>query len=221
MRTLLFILLTSYLSGSLYAEETRYIRDTLLVPLRSGQSNQHRIVHKGLITGTAVSLLQTSEDKEYALVRTEHGVEGWLQTQYLLDTPPAGVQLKTAQAELEKLQRENKKLSAELNKINGEYRNSSDSLSTLSKQNAALSKELEEIKSISADAIRQHSENKALLLENQQLKNQADILTADNQRLVDDKENEGFLNGVFAVLMGVMITLAVPRLWPRKNSEWA
>jgi SH3 domain protein len=28
------------------------------------------------------------------------------------------------------------------------------------------------------------------------------------------------MNGAFAVLIGVMITLMVPRLWPKKSSEW-
>jgi SH3 domain protein len=48
-------------------------------------------------------------------------------------------------------------------------------------------------------------------------------LQADNQRLLDSTENEAFLNGALAVGLGVLITLLVPRLWPKKrrSTSWA
>jgi SH3 domain protein len=49
------------------------------------------------------------------------------------------------------------------------------------------------------------------------------MLEAENQRLHDKVDSEDFLNGALAVLLGVIITLVVPRLWPkrRKSSSWA
>ena len=57
----------------------------------------------------------------------------------------------------------------------------------------------------------------------EQLRSELDMMEAENQRLQDKVESEDFINGALAVLLGVIITLVVPRLWPkrRKSSSWA
>jgi len=206
---------------SSYAEKTLYIRDTLYVPLRSGQSTQYRIVHKGLPSGTAVIELENNEETGYSLVRTPKGTEGWVQSQYLMDRPSAKNALAQAKVDVQKLTEKNKQLNEQLNALNQKDRSATKNISDLSKNNESLTNELAQIKKISANAITLNSDNSRLLEENQGLKNQVDILTADNQRLNDDKASEEFINGAFAVLIGVMITLAVPRLWPQKRTDWA
>jgi SH3 domain protein len=200
---------------------TRYIRDTLYVPLRSGQTTQHRIVHKGLVSGTRVNVESLSEDGTYSQVVTDQGLEGWIQTQYLSDSPAGKdlyeqaaktiTQLKasnaTANQQLKQLQTDNKTLKAEL-----------DALTSNKDQ---LSDELTNIKSISANAIKLNSDNQVLLESNERLKNKVDILTTDNKRLQDEMSNDSFINGALAVLIGVFITLIVPRLWPKKRTEWS
>ena len=98
---LLFILASS---SQLYSAETRYIRDELYVPLRSGQTTQHRIVHKGLVSGTPLTIIAVSDDKLYSQVRTSKGIEGWIQTQYLSDSPAGRDLLKVAERKLATLQ---------------------------------------------------------------------------------------------------------------------
>ena len=66
-------------------------------------------------------------------------------------------------------------------------------------------------------------DNRRLVVSSEQLRSQLDMLEAENQRLHDKVDSEDFLNGALAVLLGVIITLVVPRLWPkrRKSSSWA
>ena len=66
-------------------------------------------------------------------------------------------------------------------------------------------------------------DNRRLTLEAEELRAAADMLEAENQRLQDNLDSEAFLNGAFAVLLGVIVALVVPRLWPtrRKSSSWA
>ena len=59
--------------------ETVYIKDTLYVPLRGGQSQGHRILHRGLKSGLKLERLETNDETGYSKVRTEAGLEGWLQ----------------------------------------------------------------------------------------------------------------------------------------------
>jgi len=216
---LTLLLLTA--SCQVLSEEIRYIRDELYVPLRSGQSPQHRIVHKGLISGTKLTILETSADGDYSRVRTRKGTEGWIQTQYLSPEPAAKNVLKIANANLAKLQQENIELKQQLKQLGSKDRETQNVLSELEASNQKMAKELADIKAISADAIQLNEDNHRLLESNQILKNEIDILSTDNKRLTDNKENDAFLNGAFAVLIGVMLTLLIPRAWPKKSTDWA
>ena len=62
-----------------------YIRDTLYVPLREGESSEHRIIHRGIKSGTALERLKINEQTGYTRVQTGKGLEGWLLTQYLVE----------------------------------------------------------------------------------------------------------------------------------------
>jgi SH3 domain protein len=214
-------MLSGFFMGTASAQETRYIRDVIYVPLRSGQSTQHRIVHKGLVSGTPLTELEVNKDSGYSRVTTVGGNEGWIQTQYLSPEPAARNVLKKTNLTIEKLRKETSTLNQKLSQLKKQDKSSNSSIAQLSGENKKISLELNKIKSISANAIKINSDNNRLLEENQDLKNQLDIVSANNQRLSDDSESDSFLNGAFAVLIGVMITLAVPRLWPKKSTDWA
>lgn len=220
MRPFVLLLICVAATSQALAEQTRYVRDQLYVPLRSGQSTAYRIVHKGLVSGTRVTELKVNEESGYSLVRTRSGIEGWIQTQYLMDQPAARNVLRETEAQLQQIKQENSQLKQQLSSLQGEVQESTGSNDELQQRNAALSAELDEIKAISANALQLNQDNSRLLQETQELKNRIDVLAADNQRLEDQRDNDSFINGAFAVLIGVMITLLVPRLWPKKRSEW-
>ncbi len=221
MKNIVLLLILLITSSYLSSEEIRYIRDELHVPLRSGQTIQHRIVHKGLISGTAVSLIETNKDSGYSQVRTKSGIEGWIQTQYLSPSPSGRDLYKAASAKLTKLEQQNSNLKQQLGELKNKDRQAQKNINELSSGRDQLNDELSKIKTISANAIQLNSDNQRLLEENQMLKNKVEMLTTDNKRLNDAKDNDAFLNGAFAVLIGVMITLLVPRLWPQKSTDWA
>ncbi|MEX1236901.1 MAG: hypothetical protein WD994_01390, partial [Pseudomonadales bacterium] len=47
---------------ALSAAATVYIRDTLYVPLRGGQSSEYRILHRGVKSGTPLELIEENAD---------------------------------------------------------------------------------------------------------------------------------------------------------------
>ena len=224
MRSLLLslvIISSSLISSALVAQETQYVRDTLYVELRTGQSNKYRIVHKGLVSGTPLEVLEVSKDKRYTFVRTRKGIEGWIQTQYLSKEPSARNQLKASLAKQSQLETKTAALEKQLAQLNAKYQSAQSESGKLSSTSEQLQKELDQIKKISANALQLNRDVSKLRLTNQELSNQVDLLNADNQRLSDNDSNDAFLNGAFAVLIGVFITLLVPRLWPSKGNEWA
>lgn len=207
-------------AGSAVAE-TRYISDKVYVPLRSGDSSRHRIVHRGLPSGEKVELLQSNEESGYSEVRTGGGIQGWLPTHYLVDSPVARTLLERANAKIKELDTDNKQLKEKLSNTGQVSTEAQSDLEAAMAENNALKDELDEVKRISANAIKLDTDNRQLLEANQALSNEVDVLKTDNARLRENKENEFFLNGAFAVIIGVMITLIIPRLMPKKRSEWS
>jgi cyclophilin family peptidyl-prolyl cis-trans isomerase len=105
--------LLGLLATSAWAE-VRYIDDTLLVPLRRGESSQHRIIHRGLPSGTKLELLGENTETGYAHVRTPGGTEGYVPVQYLRKTPIARDQLAEAQKTIAALTSKSKPVQAQL-----------------------------------------------------------------------------------------------------------
>ena len=207
--------------GSIAFAETRYISDKIYVPLRVGDSTKHRIIHRGLPSGEKLDLLEASKDSGYSKVRTDRGVEGWLPSHYLVENPVARTLLNAAKQEVAELSKANKTLNEQLKSTTQSSSQTNNVLSDLEQVNAALTEELGEIKRVSANAIKLDEDNRRLLESNQMLSSEVDVLKTDNTRLRENKENEFFLNGAFAVLIGVLITLLIPKLMPKRRSDWS
>jgi SH3 domain protein len=207
-----FILISILLSGNLYAESVRYISDTNLVPLRGGPGSKYRILHKGLVSGTRLTAYEQTDNGIYTRVKTSRGTEGWIRTQYLMNKPAAKDLLKAANARATKFQDANKQLKADLSKLKQSKQTTDKDLSQLTTAHSKLNDQLIEIKKLSGRAIELNRDNTRLLQENEALKNQLDVVTADNQRLDDEADSDAFMNGAFAVF---------PRMMPKKKTDWA
>ena len=77
------IILTAAIK-SVFAD-TRYVSDELIISVRDGQ-NQDDNVLGHIRTGTAVDVLE--EKERYLRIKTEDGLEGWVQAQYIVSEKP-------------------------------------------------------------------------------------------------------------------------------------
>ena len=220
-----FLLLVGLLGPSLevQAQDIRYISDKQYIPVRRGAGNDFKIIHRGLPTGTRLKVSQVSENGEWAEITTDDGTSGWIRAQYLMNEAPAQQRLdeltrKAQQAGglTEALQQDVATLEAERDSLLGQVAEYELQLGT-------VNDELSQLKQISGKAVQLDADNRRLVVSSEQLRSQLDTLEAENQRLQDKVNSEDFLNGALAVLLGVIITLVVPRLWPkrRKSSSWA
>lgn len=205
------------------AQEYRYILDTLYVPLRAGQGNEYRIVNKGLPSGTRLTLLETNEETGFSRVVTRNGTEGWIRSQYLMEQPAAKDRLAALQEKFDALTGDENSLRSQLVEAQETAATSKSEAGKLRQQLQAAQQELTEIKRISSNALSLDTSNRRLIKEAQVMKTRIEVLEADNQRLKDSEESEAFINGALAVLLGVVISLIVPRLRPkpRSSSSWA
>jgi len=205
------------------AQDIQYISDKQYIPVRRGAGNEFKIIHRGLPTGTRLKVSKLSENGEWAEITTDDGTSGWIRAQYLMKEVPAQQRLdeltrKAQQAGglTEALQQEVATLETERDSLLGK-------VAEYEVQLGEVNDELSQLKQISGKAVQLDTDNRRLVVSSEQLRSQLDTLEAENQRLQDKVDSEDFLNGALAVLLGVIITLVVPRLWPkrRKSSSWA
>ncbi|WP_372964547.1 TIGR04211 family SH3 domain-containing protein [Marinobacter sp.] len=213
-----FLLIIS--SISVAQARTVWVDDQLYLPVRSGAGSQFRIIENAVPTGTPLELLDTSEG--YTKVRTPKGTVGWVASQFVSKTPVAKDLLAQATRELEKAKEDVASLSQQLASVTEERDNLQAAENNLSNQAADLQDELRKIKSIAADAINLERRSRELREENQKLRNDLEVLTAENERLEAGKESDFMLLGAGLVLGGVLLALIIPMLKPtRKTDNWA
>ena len=219
---LFFTLLLTQTSLVSAAEETRYISDVFYVPLHSGNSTKHRIIHRGLKTGTRLTLLETDNEAGFSRVITTKGTEGWIQNQFLSTSPIARLRLVESQDKQQQLQNQLTTLKNNNNKTQQSNNESQKQIKQLSQQNQFLTAELASIKKISANAINLDTNNRELLKKNEMLKIEIAELQANNSRLSDKSDKEWFFRGSLAVLIGVFLAVLLPKLKPKSRSrEWS
>jgi SH3 domain protein len=198
--------------------ETRYISDVLYVPLRSGPSGEHRIIHYGLPSGTAFEVLGEDESAKFTQVRTENGSEGWVPTQYLVNEPIASARLAQAEAEIERLESllagDTSTLAAELEDARNEAARNAESAETVRE----LEAELAEIRRVSASAVATQQENLKLSEANAELRRERDDLVAQTEQLQGDVELRWMLVGGGMVLGGLLIGVWVGSRSRRRRS---
>jgi len=222
----LFLLLLFFVATAhtqVQAQDVRYISDKQYIPVRRGAGNEFRIVHRGLPTGTRLAVSSISDDGEWAEITTDNGTTGWIRAQYLMKTVPAQQRLDEVMQKAEQAGGLSEALQQELADLKTERNELMATLDERELQLAAITDELTQLKQISGKALQLDADNRRLVVDSEGLRSQLDMLEAENQRLHDKVDSEDFLNGALAVLLGVIITLVVPRLWPkrRKSSSWA
>jgi SH3 domain protein len=160
-----------------------------------------------------------SEDSEWIEIETRNGLRGWVRTQYLQTDPPASLLIGDMRIELEKMTAERDRLVAQLNERASEATLADNAINELTAQLGSVSSELIEIKRVSSAAIELDLMNQQLVAELESERSGADLLRLENVRLRDRIANNQILDGALAVLLGVILAVVTPRLWPSKKQS--
>lgn len=219
----LALLLLALASSASAVAAKVYVRDTLYVPLRGGQSSEHRILHRGLRSGTELERLETNEDTGYSRVRTDDGLEGWMQTQYLMEEPIAATQLDGMKDRLDSLEAEHQQTLLRLREAREENERLSSSQDNLSAEKDELADELAKITELSSNTLAIDQENKQLNEDRETLLEEIARLNSENADLSDDNAQDWFLRGAGTVLLGLLFGVWIGRriYQRRNNSGWA
>jgi SH3 domain protein len=200
-------------------EKTVYVIDEFLVPLRETPCSRCTIVHRGIKTGSKMRLLEVVDG--WGHVITARGIEGWMESQYLIDEPIARIKLNQQQKELAALKKRNSNLDKDFQELRAESKALRAQLDSSLGDTETVASELAEIRAISADAITLNQQNEQLVKNNHMLQRENDALKANVDDLQKDKRNESFLYGGLTVFLGAILVILIPKLRGRKRfSEW-
>lgn len=197
--------------------KTLYIHDNLRVDMRSGPSNEYRIIDF-LRSGTKMETLQ--ESGEWILVRTG-GKQGWIQSQYTSEEPIARDQLTAAFRQVAALKKENETLKSELAGAQQELGTIKSDHNKMSSSTEKLQEELERIQKVSRNAMSTEAAYRTLQEEAEMLKVDIEKLKVENVRLEEDNLKQGIQWGAGAVLLGVILAWLISKSTAKKRrSEW-
>lgn len=214
----LLFLITSLFANASFAASL-YISDKLYVPVRKGQGNQFSILHKGLPSGTRVTLVK--REKDWTQVTTAGGITGWVRNQFLDNKPPAKLQLTSANKKIATLTEQLNSLKEEKTALESNFANSQKELKQTEQEATKINEELSSLKVISSSAVESHQRLQTLAQKMQLLQTENDVLKSENESLRRSENTTFFFYGAFAVLLGVILAILLPKLKPTKrNSGW-
>lgn len=199
------------------ANSNRWISDRLTVPLRSGPTNGHRILHRGLPAGTQLTVLEEDPNSDYVRIRTRRGTEGWLESQYLDNRPIARQRLGAAQSEAERLKAQLNTRQQELAELRQSKGSADANNSELQAQVESLSTELAELQAISKNAVAEHAENRKLVDLNERLRNEVEDLAAERDSLRSNAQQRWLIVGGGLVLLGLLLGVLI-KARPRQSA---
>ncbi|MDA1073659.1 MAG: TIGR04211 family SH3 domain-containing protein [Proteobacteria bacterium] len=205
---LLLFLMASIICQSAFAE-TRYISDRLMVPLRSGPTTGHRIVHQGIPAGTRLEILERDSASSFVHVRTAGGTQGWLLDQYLVSEPIARDQLAAALRQATQASAQSAELRARLDVLASDKGSALADSTTLQAQIVELQTELTQIRLISANAVETDATNKRLSALNTRLRNELDVMIEQRAQLKQDQEQRWMLIGAGLLFAGLLIGVVI------------
>ncbi|MBL4782684.1 MAG: TIGR04211 family SH3 domain-containing protein [Porticoccaceae bacterium] len=217
----LFLSLLLLALSPLVLAEVRYISDEFRVPLRKSPCSRCAILHQGLKTGLKLNFIESAEG--WSHIRTPGGMDGWIENQYIVKKPIARDRIARYQQQSEVLSASNAKLKAQVADLKANNQQLDGRLNAVSDDNEAVSRELADIKVVSANALNLKVQNQKLLEDNGMLQSKIDVLSALNKQLESSHTQKWFIYGAISVFLGALLSVLLPRLKRKRrgHSEWA
>lgn len=197
-----------FIMGFVQAETVRYVSDQLEIPMRSGQSDRHKILRFPK-SGDALTVLEVNEESGYSHVRTQRGREGWVLSKDLMNIPSARDRFAAAEKKMSRL-REIEKEKIALKKERDQ----------LNSQNVQLNKQLAKIRRVSFNAVKISEENETMRTRTIEMERNIQMLEQENDSLQDRSYRNWFMTGAVVVIISMLFGIMLTRIRWRKKSSW-
>ena len=200
--------------------QRQYTSDELIVLLRTGPSLENAII-RNMRPGTALEVAEEDAGNGYSRVRVVGtDVEGYVLTQYLSPNRAARDLLAEAERELASTRARAADMQRRIAELEGQIEATRNQLESEQSSSAALSGELADVRSASANAIALRDQNEELRRRVSELSAQADVMAMENAELASRSRQNWFIVGAAVLFGGIVIGLVAPSLRRRRRSSW-
>ncbi len=204
------------------------------IEFRAGAGNEFNLITR-VKKGQQVNILEPGA--QWTKITTAEGITGWVKNVNIQQEAPTAQapvnvpqmmqhnnELELKLSELEKIKQEQAQIVASL-MAEVEALRSDKGLPppniTLPATDTALRAEIDNLKSIAANALNTEKSNQKLREENELMGVEIERLRAENADLHSDRFNKGLQWGAAAVLIGVLIAIIVPKIsGSKRRSSW-
>ncbi len=208
------------LFASVLQAQTVYVSDQLTIPLRTGDTMQHRII-KFLKSGTRLDVLESNDAGTYRRVRTASGKEGWVEAAKLMSQPSARSQLAALNKRVASLKAEVETKTETLAELRDTLRQLEEKNEKLEKFSQRQSEQLAELKKVAARPVQLAQTNMKLESDLARVNRELDRALAENASLSNNNIKEWFMIGGGVSLISLFFGLIIPNFrWRRKKDSW-
>jgi SH3 domain protein len=194
-----------------------FVDDNLIVNIRNGQSEQHKILGK-VYSGHKLEILETT--KEYSHVRTAEGAQGWVLSRFLTTKSGSRHKLIEAQKIITQLQSQIENKDKEISGLNKTHNVLKQQFEKKEVDIQRLKAENTRIRSLAENPLKLSSANQQLKEQSQTLKTQFEKLQEEVADLQDYSEQQWFLKGAGVILSGMLIGVFIPKIRRQQKSGW-
>lgn len=219
MRVLAFLILLVVVLPAPVLAESGWIDDVLYVPIRSGQGNQYRIVHRGLRTGTQLEILEWPQDAEWVKVRYKD-VEGYIGAQYVSRSPTASIKLEQLQQRYEQTRAQLEQTRQELASVTSERNQLAEQNQQLETQLTTARDKAEHLQEVAADPIRLDKANRELNEKLSLLRTELDQVKAENNMLRSESTSRKWAMGAGILLLGGLLGWIFKSRGSKRSGNW-
>lgn len=196
MKHIVLGLLACLMPLSLLAEKTAYVTDNLSTAVRSGATNEYRILYY-LPAGSQLTVLDDPAENGFIKIRDDRGREGWTLERFITEQKGARIRLAETQEQLSKALLE---------------------IENLKKQHQQQISALQDKMNKSQNLL-DEAKNFQQTISELQTKNST--LQQQNRRMNDRYLQEWFFAGAAVIIVGIVIGLLIGRMSRKKKSGWA
>lgn len=198
--------------------KVQYVSDELVINMRSGKGNGFKII-KIVKSGTPLTILEQASG--YTRAKTPKGVEGWVLSRFLINTPVARTLLAKAQEDVAQMKEKYDAMSTELGTVKTERDTLSSSEDKLLSNREILNVELAKLKKIAARPMQLEAENDQLRNDLVKIEAENRLLKQEYQTLEDNSDQEWFMTGAGVLFGGMILGLIFPKLRSgQKKANW-
>ncbi|MFW6323845.1 MAG: TIGR04211 family SH3 domain-containing protein [Desulfovibrionales bacterium] len=195
---------------------TVYVSDSFEITMRTGPSNQNKILNM-LRSGERLEVLDETED--WLQIRTPNEKEGWVLKRFTMTEVPKAARLAWLQREHEKLKESSKKAAAQADVLREQNRELKKTLEKTQNELESVSTDYRSLRQDAANVMELKKEYASTQEQLNAMTSKVSVLSTENKELKSSSSLRWFLSGAGVVFGAWLFGFIMGRVQRRRRSS--